>query len=43
MESGKIYKIVSDKTDKIYIGSIVRTIEKPDFDLKNGKTIDVIY
>ena len=28
MESGKIYKIVSDKTDKIYIGSTVKTIEE---------------
>ena len=28
MESGRIYKIVSDKTDKIYIGSTVQTIEE---------------
>ena len=28
MDSGKIYKIVSDKTDKIYIGSTVKTIKK---------------
>jgi len=28
MDSGKIYKIVSDSTDKIYIGSTVRTLEE---------------
>ena len=28
MESGRIYKIVSDMTDKIYIGSTVKTLEE---------------
>jgi hypothetical protein len=28
MDSGKIYKIVSDSTDKIYIGSTVKTLEE---------------
>jgi hypothetical protein len=28
MESGKIYKIVSNKTDKIYIGSTIKTIKE---------------
>jgi hypothetical protein len=28
MDKGNIYKIVSDSTDKIYIGSTVKTLEK---------------
>jgi len=28
MESGKIYKIISDSTDKIYIGSTVKTLDE---------------
>jgi len=28
MESGKIYKIISDSTDKIYIGSTVKTLKE---------------
>ena len=28
MNSGRIYKIVSESTDKIYIGSTIRTVEE---------------
>lgn len=28
MNSGRIYKIVSESTDKIYIGSTIRTLEE---------------